>query len=345
VKRALIVCPGRGSYDRSQLGQLGDRSESARAVVAACDAWRAAEGRPTLSELDGAERYAASLHVAGENASLLTAACSLADLADLDHERYRVVGVAGNSMGFYTALAASGALPLDAAIRLVDTMGVYQEGHIVGGQLLYPLLDAAWRPDPAKREAVDSALASAVAAGHGAWWSIDLGSHAVLGTDGGGLRHLQGALPPETRGSRTFPVKLPMHSAFHTPLMTETSERAFADLADLPWSAPRVDLVDGRGVVFRPRWADPEALRRYTLGAQVVDVFDFRTAIRTALRHCAPDVVIALGPGNALGAPLASLLVQEGWNGVRSREAFEERQASNPLLLAFGVPEQRRQLL
>jgi hypothetical protein len=48
--------------------------------------------------------------------------------------------------------------------------------------------------------------------------------------------------------------------------MTETAERAIADLADLPFQAPALPLVDGTGRVWRPRISDPSALLFYTLG-------------------------------------------------------------------------------
>lgn len=338
MMRALVVCPGRGSYDRSAMGQLVHRKGPARQIVQACDAWRAGQGLPSMTDLDDATRFQPSLHVAGEHASLLTAACSLADHAELSH-RFEVVGVVGNSMGFYTALAASGALPLDDAIALVDTMGSYQRDNVQGGQVLYPVADSAWQRDPAMQARVDAAV------GDGVWWSIDLYSYAVLGATTAGLRRLDKALPPVERGSRTFPVKLPLHSAFHTPVMADTSQRAREELAALRWSAPQVPLVDGQGRVWRPHWAPPAELRDYTLGAQVVDTFDLHLAVRTALRHCVPDVVIALGPGNSLGGPLAAMLVAEGWGGVRTRKAFEARQEESPVLLAFGVPDQRERLV
>lgn len=345
MKRALVVCPGRGSYDRAGLGQLKDRSPAAREVVERCDAWRASVGEPTVSELDAADRFRTTLHVAGEHASLLTFACSLADLADLDRSRYEIVGVTGNSMGWYTALAAAGALSLDDAIRLVDTMGRYQRGNVLGGQLLYPVTGDDWREDPERVALVDRVLAEARDAGHGAWWSIRLGGHAVLGADAGGLKYLQQHLPPVETSTRSFPLQLPLHSAFHTPLMAATSERAFDELGDLGWQAPEVPLIDGRGFVFRPRWADPAALHDYTLGHQVVRPYDFTAAVTAALHHTAPDVVIVLGPGNSLGGPLARVLVQSHWADVRTREAWSERQAADPLLLSFGVAPQRRMLV
>ena len=37
------------------------------------------------------------------------------------------------------------------------------------------------------------------------------------------------------------------------------------------------------------------------------------------------EVVIALGPGNSLGGPLARILVSEGWGGIQSRADLDAR--------------------
>ncbi|MEQ1566676.1 MAG: ACP S-malonyltransferase [Myxococcota bacterium] len=344
MRRVLVVCPGRGSYDRASLGTLKDRGAGAE-WVAACDAYRAARGAPTVSELDAEPVYKAARHVAGEHASLLTFACSVADAAELAPDRFEVVGVVGNSMGWYTALAVAGALPPPDAIRLVDTMGSYQQDNVIGGQVLYPTTDEGWVPDPALEHNVEAALASVSAEGHTAEWSIRLGGFAVLGADGPGTKRLLAALPPVQRGERTFPVQLPLHSAFHTSLMAATSDRARSELADLAFSAPRVPLVDGRGKIFRPRVADPRELADYTLGHQVVAPYDFERSVVTALHHLAPDLVVALGPGNPLGGPLARTLVRDGWRGARTRAAFEAANRSEGMLASFGVTIQRAQLV
>lgn len=341
AKRALLVCPGRGSYDRASLGTLKGRSPAAQRIIAACDARRAATGQPTVSEMDAEATFRGSLHVAGEHASLLTFACSVADAAELARDRYEVVGVAGNSMGWYTALAVAGALPLEDAVELVDTMGAYQRDNVIGGQIMYPLTDEAWRPDPALAEAVEQGLAQVSSEGHVAEWSIQLGGFAILGADKPGTQRLLAVLPPVQRGDRTFPVQLPLHSAFHTSLLQATSERARGELAHLRFRAPSVALVDGRGKVHRPLTADAEELRDYTLGHQVVRPYDFTTSIVTALHATAPDVIVALGPGNSLGGPLARILTTDGWGGPRTKPEFEAAQRAEPTLLSFGVSRQR----
>ncbi len=317
MTRALIVCPGRGSYGRDSLGSFKDLPPEASAIVDASDAHRRASGTPTLRELDALPSFSPSRHVAGEHASLLTFAASLADLARLDVE---VVAVTGNSMGWYTALAASGALDLESAIRLVDTMGSWQAGNVIGGQLMWPLTGEDRKVDPRRIAEVDAAIADAHAAGHRAWWSIRLGSHAVIGADEGGCSFLMARLPSEQRGQRSYPARLPLHSAFHTPLLRETSERALAELADLPFRAPRVPLIDGRGKIWRPHWADPAEMFEYTLGTQVVDTYDLNAAVKSALWHVAPDAVIVLGPGDGLVRPVETIARAAGFGvPVRAR--------------------------
>ena len=77
--RALLVCPGRGSYQKAHLGMLQDPHP----VIEALDSFRSEMGRPTLTELDAAERFSASRHVAGENASLLTFGASARDMTPI----------------------------------------------------------------------------------------------------------------------------------------------------------------------------------------------------------------------------------------------------------------------
>jgi [acyl-carrier-protein] S-malonyltransferase len=329
--RVLLVCPGRGSYGRDTLGTLA-RTPS----VEAANAFRAALGRPTPTEMDAAPSFGSRLHVAGENASILTMAGTLADAdAIRDASHVSVCCVIGNSMGWYTALAVAGALPLPDALRLVETMGQYQAGNVIGGQVLYPLVDADWQPLPspeleqALREVPDLHV------------SIRLGGQVVLGGSDAAVAEVLKRLPPRKAGERDAPFQLPLHSAFHTPLMGATSERAYAELSNLAWQAPAVPLVDGRGALFRPREADPAALRDYTLGAQVVEPYDFTTSVRVAVREYAPDAIVLLGPGGNLGGATAQALLTEGWRGLDSKRAFSALQASSPYVWSMARPEQR----
>lgn len=334
ARRALVVCPGRGSYGRDSLGSLSGVKSPALDVF---DALRARLGRPTVRELDAAPAYSARSHVAGEHASILTAGASLADLDQLSPEKVRPVAVIGNSMGWYTALGYAGALSLPDCGRLIETMGAYQADNVIGGQLLYPLVDEDWRPAPDRLALVEAALAEIP----DLYWSIRLGGQAVLGGTDEALGRALLELPITVLGGTSFPFRLPMHSAFHTPLLAGTSSRARADLADLGWRAPTLPLIDGSGHVWRPRAADPEAIADYTLGEQVMDTFDLAEALRVALREYAPEVILLPGPGSNLGGAIAQTIIAEGWSGIRSRADFLARQASDPILLALRRPEQR----
>jgi len=340
-KRALLVCPGRGSYRANTLGVLKNRAPRARQIIQACDDFRAQQNQTTVTDLDASETFKGSLHVAGENASLLTFACSMADATDIDTERFEIAGVMGNSMGFYTALAASEALSTTDAIQLIETMAQYQRKNIIGGQVMYPLTDENWLPSSIHIDAISQCIAQGTAEGHRIYWSINLGSHAVLGADKGGLKYLMKNLPHLEIGSRSFPIQLPLHSAFHTPLMDETAQKAQSDLRNMSFNAPKVPLIDGLGRILRPYWTDSRKIWDYTLGAQVNHAYDFSLSFRTALSFVGPDVVIVLGPGNALGGPLARIMVQENWQGLSDRNQFEKRQNENPVLLSFGVNKQR----
>ncbi|MCB9777964.1 MAG: ACP S-malonyltransferase [Alphaproteobacteria bacterium] len=336
--RVAVLCPGRGSYQRPELGSL---QGLASPFVDAFDAWRAARGGPTVRELDSADRYRSALHVAGEQASLLTAGVSLADLDQLDHDKAEVVAVCGNSMGWYTALTFAGALSAEGGARLIDTMGAWQarsEHGVVGGQLVYPLTGPDWRPDPVAVARVQAVVDEVP----GLYWSIRLGGQAVLGGTEEALAAATERLPVVKVGANELPLRLPLHSAFHTPLMQATADRAAVELADLPWAAPQVPLVDGEGRAWRPRWADPDALRDYTLGAQVTEAFDFTAMVRTMLGAYGPDAVVLPGPGSNLGGAVAQVMIGMGWQGLTDKDAFLARQRSDrPVLISLRWPDQR----
>jgi len=106
---AVLLCPGRGSYTKDELGFVKRtlRAGPVAEALAACDDWRRSQGRPTLTEIDGAEKFRPGLHLEGENAAELIFFGTMAHAEQL-RERYDIVAVAGNSLGWYTALPVSG---------------------------------------------------------------------------------------------------------------------------------------------------------------------------------------------------------------------------------------------
>ncbi len=341
-QRVVLICPGRGTYGRDQLGYLKRHHADKAALLNVIDAHRAAHGRPGIRALDERPSFRLDVHAVSENASALIHACALADAADIDLERFEIVAVTGNSLGWYLALAAGGALAPENAITLVDTMGALMAKDGVGGQILYPIVDVTWRPSPVRIGAIERAMAEAERATGGRLYiSIRLGGYAVIAGEEEALEHMGRSLDPiEGR----FPLRLAHHAAFHTPLLASVAEEARRLLSPELFQAPRIPLIDGRGVIWRTAVPDRDSLYRYTLGEQITQTYDFTRAVEVAVREFAPDRIIITGPGASLGAPVAQILLSMGWYGIGSREAFAERQDRDPLILSMGFEERRSQV-
>ncbi|MCE8013711.1 MAG: ACP S-malonyltransferase [Billgrantia sp.] len=340
-ERLLIVCPGRGTYNAAEWGTL-NRLAGGSEWLARFDARRREAGMPTLTALDGEMPFRQSLHGRGEHAAPLIYACAWADLLAIDRERYEVVAVTGNSMGWYIALAAAGALGPDEALHLIGSMGLRMQETLAGGQVIYPWVDEEWRPDWTLRRE----LLGLVERIHGRdeaelHLSIDLGGMLVFGGNEAGLARLTESLPPRER----FPLRLHQHAAFHTPLQEGVKREARRALANLPLRSPEVPMIDGRGHVWTPWSTDPQALWDYTLGEQLVAPYDFTAAIRVGVREFAPDRIVIPGPGATLGGVTAQALIQLGWQGWADKAAFQRGQAEEPRLLCMGLAEQREWLL
>lgn len=321
MKRIAILCPGRGSYTEKTM-RLLDVSEP---WVRRADELRAEYGLPPVSTLDHAERFSAAVHLKPANVSPLIWLHTMLD-SRAAMQSDECVCIAGNSMGWYTALAVGGALSFDDGFRLVQEMSLLQERTPVGGQILYPLIDAEWRRDPQLVDAVERALQTSDGA---AMPSIALGGFAVLAGSEVGIAHLLRALPQVKLGANTYPFRLVMHGAYHTPLVQTVSDEARQTLARLEFRAPNVTLIDGRGARFTPWSTDVGELIRYTLGAQVVEPYDFTLSVRVALREHAPDQLVLPGPGNTLGGICGQILIAEGWRAMASKVDFEREQAGD----------------
>ncbi|WP_127561154.1 ACP S-malonyltransferase [Nioella ostreopsis] len=341
TRKAVLICPGRGTYNAAELGYLGRHHGARSDLVARFDAIRAEAGRETVSALDGAERFSVSKYSRGDVASPLICACSLADAAALA-EDIEVVAVTGNSMGWYLALAAGGALTPEDGFRVVDTMGSLMQEHLIGGQLVYPWMGDDWRADRTRKAELLELVADIDARdGQTLRLSIDLGGMLVLAGDEAGLNAFEAAVPPV--GGR-FPMRLANHAAFHTGLQAPVAEQGRTALPATLFHQPQKPLIDGRGSVWWPGATDTQALWRYTFDTQVCETYDFTAAIRTAAREFAPDLFIVTGPGATLGGAVAQSLVLAQWKGIADKAGFEAVQARDTLLVSMGREDQRAQV-
>ena len=244
-EKVLVVCPGRGTYGKAELGYLRRFPAKNGDPVTSFDRLRAERGRPTLSELDGADRFSPALHTRGDIASPLIFAASYADFLSLDRNRFDVAAVTGNSMGWYTALAVAGAVGPEQGFRIIDSMGENSQAGEPGGQILLTLVGEDWREIPGLRDEV-LALAESIGDRDGCslYVSIELGGMIVFAGNEAGLAALLAEAPPTPARE---PLRLVNHGPFHTPLMAGSSERALAQLPADWFGSPDVPMIDGRG--------------------------------------------------------------------------------------------------
>src|SRR3546814_12010341 len=89
----------------------------------------------------------------GDGAAPLIYTATTLDWLSIDREAFDVVAVAGNSMGWYSALALGGAVSVADGFRIANAMGLHSQQHGPGGQVLLLHGDADCRPVPWPREA------------------------------------------------------------------------------------------------------------------------------------------------------------------------------------------------
>ncbi len=338
-KRAVVVCPGRGTYNKPELGYLGRHHHEKTQLLNTIDANRLVNQQTTIAELDGMKAYSMAKHTAGENASSLIYACAAGDFLDIDQERFDIVAVTGNSMGWYISLAVSGALNAENGIELINTMGSMMTGGLIGGQMIYPVMDENWHICGNK---IDSLMTTLYAvnnmAGAEAYLSIKLGGYYVLAGNDIGLKALEQKLE---RIDDTYPMRLFNHAAFHTPMLSGIATRAQQQLGLSMFGAPTLPLIDGEGRIWQPYATNPSELRDYTLGTQVEDTYDFSRAMEVAIKEFAPDNIIVLGPGATLGGAIGQCMIKQNYLGMTSKQDFVERQKHDPVLHSMGMEEQR----
>ncbi|MCX4028871.1 ACP S-malonyltransferase [Endozoicomonas sp. SM1973] len=338
-QRALVVCPGRGTYNKTELGYLQRYHRQQQSWLSQADNYRAKQQQVTLTELDSAAEYSLKQHSAGDNASSLIYACAYCDFLTIDQDQFEIVAVTGNSMGWYISLAVAAAMESISALTLINTMGNLMHQSLIGGQVIYPLVDANWQPIEGRRAHLLEMMAAInQQTDCELTISIELGGMLVFGGNELALKQLTEALPLE---QGRFPMRLFNHAAFHTPLQQVISLQAKQLLTQDLFQQPHLPLVDGRGKLWSPYSTDLALLWNYTLGCQVTETYDFTKAIQVGVKEFAPDKVIILGPGTTLGGAVAQSLIAINWLGWQAKEDFIERQKTDPFIISMGLEEQR----
>jgi malonyl CoA-acyl carrier protein transacylase len=339
-KRALVICPGRGTYNKTELGYLAKWHSDKPALIGAIDQYRNECKQMPISELDTMASYSMSKHTRGDNASALVYACAYSDFLSINRDAYELVAVTGNSLGWYVTLGCASALSPADALKVINTMGTLMHQHLQGGQIVYPLLDDQWCEIEGRQAMLDDALESVnQQSGCELYVSIRLGGFVVFAGNDAGLKALTQILPVL---DERYPMRLFYHCAIHSPLLQAVSQIGSDQLSNELFKQAQLPMIDGRGHIWYPHSTDTDSLWDYTLGEQVVDTYNFTKAIQVAVKEFAPDKLIVLGPGTTLGGAVAQSLIDINWQGLSCKQDFIDRQQSDdPLVVSMGMDEQR----
>ncbi|PCJ99674.1 MAG: acyl carrier protein [Zetaproteobacteria bacterium] len=343
-KRALVIAPGRGTYNKAELGYLQKHHADKADFISMLDDYRTAQDQIKISELDGQSRYSLREHTRGDNASPLIYACAYGDYLSIDKDKFDIVAITGNSMGWYIALGCGNALSEISTTKVINTMGTIMQDSLIGGQLIYPIVDDNWNIIDGKMDEL-ARITDKINALEGChlYTSIMLGGFIVYGGNDAAIQMLQETLPP---AQERFPLILPNHAAFHTPLQKPMSDKALDIFSSDIFFSPAVPLIDGRGHIWRPFATDQQDIHSYTFDHQVCEYYDFTKAVQVGMKEFAPDCIIVLGPGTTLGGAVAQSLIQIGWDSLHCKLDFIERQKTdNPILYAMGIDEQRAEVI
>ena len=123
--------------------------------------------------------------------------------------------------------------------------------------------------------------------------------------------------------------------------MLTISKKACDLISPSFFKRPSIPLIDGRGSTWTPYSSSTSSLYDYTLNEQVINTFNFSTAVSVALKEYCPDNILLLGPGNSLGGVIGQVLVSSKWLGINQKEDFLKTQGKHPFLISLGLTEQR----
>ncbi|HVH07293.1 MAG TPA: ACP S-malonyltransferase [Myxococcota bacterium] len=221
-----LLFPGQGSQEVGMGRDVCEASPAARAVFAAADR---ALGFP-LSKLcfEGPEAELRRTEI--QQPAILTTSVAL--LRALE-ERGPVVPayVAGHSLGEYSALVASGALPLESAVALVHARGRYMQEAVPEGRgAMAAILGAE-----ADVVAVSCADAARETGGvvEPANWNSPL--QTVIAGEAAAVK--RACEVARERGAKKA-VPLAVSAPFHCSLMRPAAEKLAAELAGVRFAAP-----------------------------------------------------------------------------------------------------------
>lgn len=222
-----------------------------------------------------------------------------------DRNREQVAAVAGHSLGEYSALVASGALPWQEALKLVRERGLAMAAASSAGQGMSAVL------------AMDGARVEDVLRG------VEAGVVVVANHNAPGQVVISGELAAIEKAAERLRaagakrvMPLAVGGAFHSPLMAAAADRLGLALDGAP-------LVDGRPQAFNVDGAirTEAAEIRAALRAQLTSAVRWTDCVAT-LTGMGVDRFVELGAGGTLTAMGKRIAPDAAWVAVSHPEAL-----------------------
>lgn len=306
------VFPGQGSQTIGMGKALADSFPAAREVFERVDG---ALGESLSALVWSGDQAELTLT---RNAQPALMAVSVAVMRALEAEFGVTVGagrfVAGHSLGEYSALAASGALALEDAARLLRLRGDAMQAAVGPGEgAMAALLGASL-------ELAEAACAAAAAQGPVSIANDNADGQVVIS---GAKAAVEAACEAARAEGLKKAVMLPVSAPFHCALMAPAAEAMRSALAEVPLHAPSPQIVAN---VTAGAVSEPETIRRL-LVEQVTGRVRWRESVQW-MSGAGAGLFVEAGAGKVLSV-MAKRIVRDAetvaLNDPEDLEAFALR--------------------